>query len=87
MDTTAAAEILVNMGLVAGAVEAIKRALGPSFSSERFGPLLALVVGVGLAEGGAYAGWYETSPGLAVLQGLIAGLSASGLYRTVTRQG
>ena len=86
MEATAAAEILVNMGLVAGTVEAIKRAMGPAFSTERFGPLLALAVGVGLAQGGAYAGWYDTTPGMAVLQGLIAGLSASGLYRTVTRQ-
>ena len=86
MEPSAAAEILVNMGLVAGSVEAIKRAFGPRFSTERFGPILALVVGVGLAEAGAYAGWYTTTPGMAVLQGLIAGLSASGLYRTVTKQ-
>jgi hypothetical protein len=83
---TAAADLLTNMGLVAGIVETLKRAIGPSFSSERFGPLLALSVGVGVAIGGRYAGWYDTAIGNAIFQGIIAGLSASGLQRTVTRQ-
>lgn len=86
MEIQAAVDITVNMAVVAGGVEAIKRAIGPSFSSERFGPLLSLVVGVASATGGTYLGWYEMPIGIAVLQGVIAGLSASGLYRTVTRQ-
>lgn len=79
-------EVLINMGIVAGLTEAVKRCFGTAFSSERFGPLLALTIGVGTAVGGAQLGWYEPDPGRAVLQGIIAGLSASGLYRTVTRQ-
>ena len=83
---TAAADLLTNMGLVAGIVETAKRAIGPRFRSERFGPLLALTVGVGVAIGGMYAGWYDNQLGDAIFQGIIAGLSASGLQRTVTRQ-
>lgn len=80
-------ELAANIALVAGLTEAVKRALGPSFSSERFGPMLALVIGVATYEAGAYSGVYDMELAPAVISGLISGLSAAGLYRTVTRQG
>lgn len=82
-----ATDILINMGLVAGLVEAIKRVFGTAFSSERFGPILSLIVGVGTAQVGAYLNWYDATVGEAAYIGLIAGLTASGLYRTVKSPG
>ncbi len=79
-------DLLVNAGLVAGLVEAIKRALGPRYDSERFGSLFTLAVGVAMALAGVELGWYrpQVTSGEAVLAGLVAGLTASGLYRGVT---
>lgn len=79
----AAATVLVGAGLVAGIVEAIKRGLGPGFNSDRWGALLALAVGVASGLAGVFLGWYELPYGQAVLAGLTAGLTASGLYRWV----
>lgn len=83
MDTTTALAILVNAGLITGLVEAIKRALGDHFNSDRWGPLLSLAVGEATAIGGVYAGWYSDVQqlGPAILVGLVAGLTSSGLYR------
>lgn len=80
----AATDILINAGLVAGLVEAIKRGLGARFDSERFGPLLAILVGVLTAVGGVFGGWYasDLELGGAILVGIIAGLTAAGIYRT-----
>lgn len=80
-------ELAGNIALVAGLTEAVKRGLGSRFSSERFGPLLALAIGVGTFTGGTYTGVYSGELAPSVVAGLISGLSAAGLYRTVTRQG
>jgi len=77
-----AIEILVNAGLVVGLVEALKRALGPALDVERFGPLLALAVGLVTAQAGVALEWYDATHGEAVLIGIIAGVSAAGLYRS-----
>lgn len=77
-------ELAGNIALVAGLTEAVKRAMGTRFSSERFGPILALLIGVGTFTGGTYAGVYEGNLAPSVVAGLISGLSASGLYKTVT---
>lgn len=71
------------MGVVAGLTEAIKRALGPSFSTERFGPALSIGVGVVTAVGGAQLGWYDAPAGIAVLTGITAGLGGAGLYQNI----
>ena len=67
LTTTAAA-----LGIVLGLTEVLKRIIGDS----RFAPLISLFLGVGIA--------LLAVPGVnlkeVVLQGLIYGLSASGLY-------
>lgn len=80
MEVETATGILVNAGLVAGLVEALKRALGSGFNADRFGALLAIVVGVLTANAGAAMDWYDATLGQATLVGLTAGLAAGGIY-------
>lgn len=72
--------ILVNMGVVTGLTEAVKRALGPNFSTERWGPLLSIVMGIATGVAGAQLGWYDAPIGTAALQGITAGLGGAGIY-------
>lgn len=66
-------------GVVVGLVEVIKRASG---IDERFVPLVALIVGVGVGFLGAGAGLVLPPPvaALTVWYGLVSGLGACGLY-------
>lgn len=67
------------IGLVIGLTEAIKRAVA---LEERWAPLLAVIIGVGLAFLGSAAGLVLPKPvgALAAWYGIVAGLAAAGLY-------
>lgn len=67
-------------------VEVFVRALGPGFNTDRFGPLLALVVGVTVTVVATAALGFTAVPNLAqaVLTGIFAGASAMGIHDTVT---
>ena len=70
--TTGAALTEVALAIVIGLVEALKRIAGES----RFAPLFALLIGIAIS--------FLVTPAFeireAILQGIIYGLSASGLY-------
>ncbi len=73
---------LAGAGLVAVIVEVIKRTFGEGIVRPRFIPLLAILVGIGLnvlikldAVPTESTSWVNTS-----FLGVLAGLSASGLY-------
>jgi hypothetical protein len=65
---------LAGVPIIAALVQALKGYL----PSDRYNPLLALVLGVALNVGIAYQ--LRTDVGLALIVGVVAGLSASGLY-------
>lgn len=71
-----------NAPVVIVLVEAVKLALGLSPASvERFGPLLAIVVGIVVAEFAALAlGQSGRDLSRAVLTGLVSGATAMGIY-------
>lgn len=68
-----------SIGVIIGLVEVVKRA---THLQDRWAPLLALVIGVGTGFLGSAAALVVPTPlpALVVWYGLIAGLSASGLY-------
>jgi len=79
--------VLVNAGVVAGILEALKRAGTGVVDFDRFGHLVSLVVGIATACAGVALGWFDAAEvqityGDAVLYGLLAGLAASGIFRT-----
>lgn len=69
-------EISIMIAVITGIVEAIKRATG---LNTRYAPLLALVLGV------LYAGFLGGWTGEMLFTGIVAGLSASGLYGNIKK--
>ena len=71
--------LALTVPVVIGLVEVVKRAVG---LSDRFAPVLALIVGIGVTVLASYAG--SITPPLTASQsafyGLVAGLASSGLY-------
>ena len=64
-------ETVILVPVIVGLVEIVKRLGMPS----RFCPVLAVVLGIGLSFAGLHPSPLET-----ILEGVVAGLSASGLY-------
>ena len=59
-------------------VEVLSRAAGPGFNRRRFGPVLALLVGVGMTVLIASATGHDFAN--SILSGFLAGASAMGLH-------
>ena len=64
-------------------VEVLLRALGPSFDATRFGPLLALLIGVIVV--GAVSALEGADIVAGIITGLLAGGSAMGVQNVVTQ--
>lgn len=86
----ASLEMLVTVGgnaaVTVALVAVIRKALDMSPAAvDRFGPLLAILVGIVVAEFGALAlGQSGRDLAAAVLTGLVSGLSSQGLYNTLS---
>lgn len=67
-------------------VEVIVRAAGTGFNTDRFGPLLAIIVGIIVTVVATAALGLATTAGAAqaVLTGIFAGASAMGIHDTVS---
>ena len=75
--------------LVAGLMEATKRAVGPRFDWSRWGAWVAILLGVGAAEAAIYWSWFpdvaKVTLGQGVFVGLMVGLTASGVNRLLSK--